>query len=82
MRGFRIERAVTEERIWALVALLLEALRAHGPEEAVRSQRDMRSARSGCRPAWRSQTARHADAALETGAGSAALILRPSVLAA
>lgn len=47
--GFRVERAVAEEGRWALIALLLQALRAHGAEEAVGCQWDVGSTRGGGR---------------------------------
>jgi len=74
--GFRVQRAGAEQRVGPLVALLLEALRAHGPEEAVGSQRDMGPARRRRRTATR-----RADAALHA-ARPAPFCARPSVLAA
>jgi hypothetical protein len=68
---------VTEEGGGALVALLLETLRAHGAKESVGGQRNMSSTRR-CRWATLvSDTAGDAHAASSRGAG-----LRPSVLAA
>lgn len=80
--GFGVKRAMAQERGRALVALLLEPLRAHGAEEAVGGQGDMRPAR-GCRRAtlW-AHTARHADAALRGAGPSRRSGLRPPVLAA
>ena len=49
--AFRVERTVAEERSWALVALLLQPLRAHGPEKAVGRQWDVGSACRRCGPA-------------------------------
>ena len=72
---------MAEQRVRSLlVALLLETLRAHGPEEAMRRQRDVCSARSCRRPALGTQATRHADAALQASAGLTASCLRPSVL--
>jgi hypothetical protein len=76
-----MERAMAQQRRRTLVALLLEPLRAHGAEKAVRGQRDMRSAGRGSRPALGAQAARYTDAALHAAAASAALVSRPSVLA-
>lgn len=53
---------MAEKGRWPLVALLLEPLRAHRPEEAVGSQRNMSSARS-CRWATMTQAACHTYAA-------------------
>ena len=72
VRRVRVERAVAEQRRGALVALLLQPLRAHGAKEAVGGERDMRSAGGRGRAA-------HADAA---SASSRWAGLRPPVLAA
>jgi hypothetical protein len=45
---------VAEEGRWALIALLLQALRAHGAEEAVGCQWDVGSTRGGGRATLRS----------------------------
>jgi hypothetical protein len=81
VRSFRIQRAVAKQRRGALVALLLQALRAHGAEEAMRSQRDMRPARRRRRPALGAQAARRAEAALHA-AEPEVFGARPAVLAA
>ena len=75
--GPSVKRAVAEERRGPLIALLLQALRAHGPEEAVGSQWDMRSAR-GRRGAAGSQATCDAHAATASRCSG----LRPSSLAA
>ena len=69
---------MAEQRRGALVALLLQALRAHGAKEAVGSEGDMGSAGGGRGTALVAQAARDADAA----ASSRRAGLRPSVLAA
>ena len=73
----RAERAVAEEGRGPLVALLLEALRAHRAEEAVGGQRNMCSTRGG-RGTAGSQAACDAHA----GAAARRCRLRPSSLAA
>lgn len=45
--GLRMQRAMAKEGCWPLVALLLEALRAHGSKEAVGGQRNMGPTRGG-----------------------------------
>ena len=83
--GFRVERAVAEEGSRALVALLLQALRAHGAEEAVGGQRDVGSACSRGRAALCPQTAGDAGgawAALHSAASSRWSGLRPPLVAA
>ena len=82
MRGFRVEGALAEERGGPLVALLLEPLGAHGPEEAMSGQGDMCSARRCRRAALRPQAARYADATLYSTASSRRTGLRPAILAA
>jgi hypothetical protein len=74
---FGVERAVTEERCRSLIALLLEALGAHGSKETVGSQRNMGST-SSCRRAALAQTTCDAHAA----SPSRRCWLRPSSLAA
>jgi hypothetical protein len=73
----RAKRAVAEEGRGPLIALLLEALRAHRAEEAVGGQRNMCSARGG-RGTAGSQAACDAHAA----AAARRCRLRPSSLAA
>jgi hypothetical protein len=74
---------VAQQRRRTLIALLLEPLRAHGTEEAVCRQRDMRSAGRGSGPTLGAQAARYTDAALHAAAAaSATFVSRPSVLAA
>lgn len=83
--GFRVERAVAEEGSRTLVALLLQALRAHGAEEAVGCQRDVGSACSRGRPALCSHTASDAGrgcTARQATASSRRGGLRPSLVAA
>lgn len=72
-----VERAVAQERPRPLIALLLEALRTHGSEETMGSQRNMGPTRSCCRAAL-SQATCNAHAASPSRRGW----LRPSSLAA
>ena len=82
VRCFRVERAVAEQRVGALAALLLEALRAHRPEEAMCGQRNVSPARRRRRPALGAHAARQADATLHAASSPAGFCPRPSVLAA
>lgn len=82
VRAFGIEGAVGKQRVGALVALLLQSLRAHGAEEAMRGERDMCSACGRRRSALGPQAAGDADAALHTTARAESLCPRPSFLAA
>lgn len=57
--AFRVERAVAQERSRTLIALLLQALRAHGSKEAMCGERDVSSTCGRGRSALRAQTPGH-----------------------
>lgn len=82
--GFRVERAVAEEGGRALVALLLQALGAHGAEEAMSCQRDVGATCGGGRATLCSQAAGDtgsAGGAVHGAASARRRCLRPSAIA-
>jgi hypothetical protein len=80
LRDFRVKRALAKQRCWALVALLLEPLRTHRSEEAMRGKWNMSSARCCCRTARGSHASSLTDATLRARSSSRRTVLRPPVL--
>jgi hypothetical protein len=78
-RAFRVQGAVTEEGHGPLVALLLQALRAHRTEETMGCERDVGSACSSRRPALGAHAAGDAGGP-EDAVHAPAVCLRPSLL--
>ena len=69
-RCLGVERALADERVGTLVALLLEPLGAHRSKKAVGGQGDMCSARSSRRSALRCQTACYAARCTDASPGA------------